>query len=456
MLKKVAAEQGGRKPPVVLRRHPTGKRVAVVGSGPCGLTAAHYLNVLGHLVTLYEARPQLGGMLRYAIPEYRLPKEIVEKEIKIIREGGVEMIVENRITSAQRLLEQGFDAVLFAIGAWKPVKMAVPGEDAPNVIDGITFLEKLNNGERVDIGKEVLVVGGGNTAIDASRASVRLGANVTQLYRRTRTEMPASPEEIAEAVQEGVRMEYLTAPVKIEGFEATCIRMKLGEPDDSGRPKPIAVAGSEYALRFSTLITALGQSAEASSAGLEERKDGTVQVDGAMATSLKGVFAAGDAAQGSSSIIEAIAQGRLACESVDRYLGGEGIIPEFMSEEENPTLADAAPPGIRRPIIRMAPIRSRVSGFLPVEKSYSKKDAVKEAGRCFSCDLRDFEVTIDSRICKGCGYCMEACTLGVFKHSDQFNPSGYKPFEVADSDRCVGCLRCLYACPDFAITVTQK
>jgi formate dehydrogenase (NADP+) beta subunit len=456
MLKKVAAEQGRRKPRVVLRRHPTGKSIAVVGSGPCGLTAAHYLNVLGHRVTLYEARPQLGGMLRYAIPGYRLPKEIVEKEIKFIREGGVEMIVESRISSAKSLLEKGFDAVLFATGAWKPVKMGIPGEDAPNVINGITFLEKLNNGERIDIGKEVLVIGGGNTAVDTARASIRLGARVVQLYRRTRAEMPASREEIGEAIQEGVRMEYLTAPVKIEGSRVTCIRMELEKPDEGGRPKPVPNAGSEYALNFDTLIMALGQSAEDSTAELAGRKDGTIQVDGALATSLKGVFAAGDAARGSSSIIDAIAQGRLACESIDRYLGGEGVIPEFMPEEEKPAPAEPAPPGAKRPVVRMIPTRTRVTSFLPVEKSYSKRDAVKEAGRCFSCDLRHFEVTVDSRICKGCGYCMEACTLGVFKQSDQFNLSGYKPFEAADNDRCIGCLRCLHICPDFAITVTQK
>jgi len=457
MLKKVAAEEGGRKPPVIIRNPSTGKSVAIVGSGPCGLTAAHYLNVLGHKVTVYEARPRLGGMLRYAIPEYRLPEEIVEKEIGFIRGGGVEMIAASRITSAKSLLKQGFDAVLVAIGAGKPVRMGIPGEDAANIIEGIAFLERLNIGERVDIGKDVIVIGGGNAAIDAARASIRLDAKVVQLYRRTRAEMPSSREEIAAAIEEGVRIKYLTAPVAVAGSQVACIRMELGELGEDGRPRPVPVVGSGYTLNFDTLIMALGQSAEASSVGLEGRKDGTIVVDSDTRTaSLQGVFAAGDATHGSSSIIEAIAQGRHACAAIDRYLGGKGILPEFIPEEESPVLVEPASPGEKRPVVRMIPLKKRLTTFDPVEKSYSKRDAVREADRCFSCDLRNFDVIVDGLICKGCGYCMDACTLDVFQQSEKFNPSGYKPLVAAYPDRCVGCRRCLYACPDFAIAVKEK
>ena len=178
--------------------------MAVIGSGPCGLTAAYYLNGQGHGVTVYEALPLPGGMLRYGIPEYRLPEEIVDREIALIRASGVEIVTGTPISSADALREKGFDAVLVATGAWKPAKMGIPGEDSPRVIDGISFLRQVNEGKAPAIGRRVIVVGGGNTAIDAARASVRLGAEVVQLYRRTRAEMPAGSEEIIEAVEEGV------------------------------------------------------------------------------------------------------------------------------------------------------------------------------------------------------------------------------------------------------------
>ena len=456
MLKRVAAEQGGGRPPVVTKRPSTGKNVAVIGSGPCGLTAAHYLNVLGHKVTLYEARPMLGGMLRYGIPEYRLPKEAVDKEIGFIREGGVEMVVNSPVSSAGTILDDGFDAVLAATGAWKPVRMDIPGEDNPDVIDGISFLERINAGREVPIGKKVLVVGGGNTAIDAARTSVRLGADVSLLYRRTRSEMPANTEEINEAIDEGVILEYLTVPVRIEKSRAVCVRMKLDKPDSDGRPKPIPIKGSEYSLAFDTLIKALGQSAEAAAVGLEGQEDGTVLLgqDG-MVLSRKGIFAAGDAVKGPTTIIEAIAQGRSACSAVDKFLRGEGIIPEVLPEEDTASVPQTAPQAAKRPAVRAISLKKRRTTFAPVEKSYDKKAAIKEASRCFSCDLQHYDVAINSLICKGCGYCVEACSLDVFRQSEGFNPSGYKPFEPVNKERCVGCLRCVSICPDFAIEITE-
>ena len=457
MLKKAAAENGGRKPAAIAKRPATGKQVAVIGSGPCGLTAAFYLNGQGHRVTVYEALPLAGGMLRYGIPEYRLPEEIVEREIAAIREAGVEIVTGAQVSSAESLREKGFDAVLVATGAWKPVRMGIPGEDSPGVVDGIVFLEQVNAGQAPAIGRKAVVVGAGNTAIDAARAALRLGATVTLLYRRTKAEMPAASEEIAEALEEGVRIEYLTAPARIEKGRATCIRMRLGDADESGRRAPLPVAGSEYGVEFDTLIMAIGQSADAAAVHLDALKNGTVRVDpGSLATAKRGIFAGGDAVTGPSTIIEAIAQGRLACASIDRFLGGTGIIAEALSAEAALTPPEAAPQGVKRPRTRAIAMKRRRSTFEPVEQTYRKSEAAAEASRCLSCDLRDFDVAVNGLICKDCGYCREVCSFGIFGQSAEFNPSGYKPAVAEKSEQCIGCLRCLYICPDFAITIREK
>ncbi len=458
MLKRVAAEKGERKSGTakITKRPPTGKRIAVIGSGPCGLTAAHYLNIQGHRVTVYEALPLPGGMLRYGIPEYRLPEEIVDREIGLIRDGGVEIIAGAPVSSAEALKEKGFDAVLVATGAWKPARMGIPGEDSPRVIDGLSFLAQVNGGKSPAVGRKVVVVGGGNTAVDAGRAAIRLGAEVVQLYRRTFSEMPASGEEVIEAVEEGVRVDYLTAPVKIEEGHMTCIRMRLGDADASGRPAPVPIAGSDYHLRFDTLIVAIGQSADAASVNLEGGKNGTVCADpGSLTTSKRGIFAGGDAVKGPSTIIEAIAHGRLACISIDRFLGGAGVIPEALSEEGRSEPPEAAPRGSGRPETRKIALSRRRAAFDSVERAYSGKAAAAEASRCLSCDLRDFDVVINDLVCKDCGYCREVCSFDIFSQSADFSPSGYKPAVAANTDRCVGCLRCLYICPDFAITIRE-
>ena len=457
MLKRAAAELGSNSPARIIKRPPTGKRVAVIGSGPCGLTAAYYLSGQGHEVTVYEALPLPGGMLRYGIPEYRLPEEIVNREITRIRASGVEIITGMPISSAAALREKGFDAVLVATGAWKPAKMGIPGEDSPKVIDGLSFLRQVNEGKSPAIGRKVIIVGGGNTAIDASRASVRLGAKVIQLYRRTQAEMPAGREEVIEALEEGVDLQYLTAPVKIEDGQVTSIRMRLGEPDASGRPTPVPVSGSEFPLQFDTLIMAIGQRADAASVHLEGEKNGTVRVDqDDLATPQKGIFAGGDAVNGPSTIIQAIAQGRLACTSIDRFLGGTGNLPEPLSKESDTEPPEAAPRGAVKPSVRKIALKRRCTTFDPVERTYGKKAAMAEAVRCLSCDLRSYDVIINGLICKDCGYCQEVCSLNLFEQSADFNPSGYKPAVAVHTDQCIGCLRCLYICPDFAITINEK
>ena len=456
MLKRVAAERGNKKQMKPMRGDRTGKKVAVIGSGPCGLTAAHYLNIRGHNVTVYEALPLAGGMLRYGIPEYRLPEDIVNREIERIIEGGVEVVTDMRISSAELLLGQGFDAVFVATGAWKPAKMGIPGEDLPGVVDGLSFLSKVNAGNPPLIGQKVIVVGGGNTAVDAARTAVRLGAQVVQLYRRTRREMPASSEEINEAIEEGVCVEYLTAPLRIENNQAICIRMQLGDADASGRRTPVPAAGTEYVLGFNTLIMAIGQSAAAASLCLEGQQNGTASVkQGNLATPKRGIFAGGDVVSGPSTIIEAIAQGRLACTSIDGFLGGVDI-EESLPQELKQKLPEPPLPGVLRPAVRTISLKKRCATFDAVERVYRRQEALFEAGRCLSCDLRNFDVTVDELTCKDCGYCREVCTLGVFGKSDHFNPSGYKPMIAENTDRCIGCLRCLYVCPDFAITITSQ
>ncbi|MDP1992296.1 MAG: FAD-dependent oxidoreductase [Syntrophales bacterium] len=457
MLKRAAAELGSNSPARIIKRPPTGKRVAVIGSGPCGLTAAYYLNGLGHEVTVYESLPLPGGMLRYGIPEYRLPEEIVNREIALIRESGVGIITGTPISSAAALREKGFDAVLAATGAWKPAKMGIPGEDSQNVIDGLSFLRQVNEGKAPAIGRKIIVVGGGNTAIDASRASIRLGAKVIQLYRRTQAEMPAGREEMIEAFEEGVDLQYLTTPVKIEDGQVTSIRMRLGEPDASGRPTPVPVSGSEFVLPFDTLIMAIGQRADAASVNLEGEENGTVRVDqDHLATPQKEIFAGGDAVSGPSTIIQAIAQGRLACTSIDRFLGGTGSIPELLSKESDTEPPETAPRGAVKPSVRKIALKKRCTTFDPVEQTYGKKAAMAEAVRCLSCDLRSYDVIINGLICKDCGYCQEVCSLNLFEQSADFNPSGYKPAVAVHTDQCIGCLKCLYICPDFAITINEK
>ncbi|MCK4723581.1 MAG: FAD-dependent oxidoreductase, partial [Dehalococcoidia bacterium] len=294
---------------------PTGKRVAVVGSGPAGLTAAYYLAKLGHSATVFEALPQTGGMLRVGIPAYRLPREILDAEIKEIENVGVEIKTNTRIESLDSLFEQGYDAVFLGLGAHRGTKMGVDGEDSPGVIDGVTFLRQVSLGEEVKIGKSIAIIGGGNAAIDCSRTVLRLGAKeVTILYRRTRAEMPAAAEEIEEAIHEGVEIIFLAAPnqvgVKNGRVELECLRMKLGEPDASGRRRPVPIEGSEFTTQFDNVIASIGQATEVPTQfEVELGRGNVIKVDSeTLATNREGVFAGGDVVSGPASVIEAIAQ----------------------------------------------------------------------------------------------------------------------------------------------------
>jgi len=456
MLKRVAAERAAEvRLPAPLAA--TDRKVAIVGAGPCGLTAAYYLALLGHAVTVFESQHCSGGMLRYGIPEYRLPDEIIDADVRLIEAVGVEIRTGRRIESADALMADGFDAVLLASGAWRAQGLDVPGENGASVLKGIAFLEAVNAGRPPAIGARVVVVGGGDTAIDAARVSRRLGAEVVQVYRRTRAEMPANAEDIEAAIEEGVRIEFLAAPLRIEPGRVQCIRMAPGEPDADGRRRPQAVPGSEFDVAADTVILAVGQAASAPATAAAREANGTLRARSEdLATSVPGIFAGGDAVTGPSSIIVAIAHGRTAAAAIDRHLGGNGDLLRFASARPATELHEGAPRGSHQHLPGHIPLATRLAGFALVEQAFDADTAAAEASRCLSCDLLAFDVQVDAALCKDCGYCDEVCGLDVFARLDTFHTSGYRPYVAAHAERCIGCLRCIYICPDFAISVRDR
>ena len=399
MLKRFAAEhdnglwkQNSRIVP------PTGKRVAVVGSGPAGLTAAYYLAKRGHSVTVFEALPEPGGWMRVGIPDYRLPKDILRAEIDEIRGVGVDIRVNTRVESWEELFGRGYGAIFLAIGAHQGLGIGVEGEDTPQVIDCGDFLTDVNLGRSLELGKRVAVIGGGNAAIDAARTALRLGAEeVTIIYRRTRAEMPASPEEVEEAVAEGVRIDFLAAPSRIvkrdSGLELECVRMELGMVDVTGRRRPEPVRGSEFIMSFDTIIAAIGQRIQIPDQfGLTIRRGNTIQVDpDTLATSREGIFAGGDAVSGPASVIEAIAAGRQAATSMDKYLGGSGDIDEVLAPPEEAANPLEETEEKWRPEMPACPVEQRIKDFSQVELGYTDQMATEEAMRCLRCDLEEQE-----------------------------------------------------------------
>jgi len=375
----------------------TGKRVAIIGSGPAGLTGAYYLAKRGHAVTVFETLPEPGGMMRYGIPEYRLPREVLAEEIGEIKSVGVDIRTNTRISSVDELFEHGYHAIFLAIGAHQGAKLRIEGEDSPEVMEGVSFLREINLGNKVRVGDRIAVIGGGNVAIDASRSALRLGAKeATIIYRRTRDEMPASEEEIEEALLEGVKIEFLAAPIRIERkndmVELTCIRMELGAVDKSGRRRPVPIEGNEFSLPFDTVIAAIGQVPDAPEKfGLPLERGNTIQVDDdTLATTREGVFAGGDAVTGPATVIEAIATGRRAAVSMDKYLGGSGIIDEELaSTEEIETLPELEEGERHRISIPTLTLSKRLCSFAEIELGLGEEMAIEEAKRCLRCDLEE-------------------------------------------------------------------
>jgi len=353
--------------------------------------------------------------------------------------------------------------VYICCGAHRGASLNIPGHDLPGVLDGIAFLKQVNLGEAVEVGDRVAVIGGGNTAVDAARSAVRLGAKTVQvIYRRSQAEMTAYEEEVGAAVFEGVQIEYLAAPVSIAqkngALAVTFGRMELGPPDAGGRPTPNPVAGSEFTNMFDSVITAVGQVAVGTASfGVALSGGDLIRTDArTLATDQAGIYAGGDVVSGPASIIEAIAHGRRAAESIDTFLGGSGNIDQALAPaEEQILVVDYQAPEQARVTMPCISLDERTCSFAAVETGLSEDLAIKEAERCRGCDARQFEVTLYGEGCKECSYCAEVCGLGVFEPADKFNEKGYRPMEVIRPQRCVGCLACFYACPDFSIDIRQ-
>jgi len=397
-LKRFAAEKdNGRWRSKVKIAPDSGKKVAIVGAGPAGLTAAWFLRTLGHAVTVFEALPAAGGMMRTGIPEYRLPRKILDREIKDIEKIGVNIKLNSRVESIDAIFDQGYNAVFLAMGAPSGAKMGIPGEEDPRVLDGISVLKAINLKDRIDLGSEIAVIGGGNVAIDVARCALRIGVKkVTILYRRTIDQMPANDEEIDEAMHEGIEISYLVAPQKVlpggKKLSVECIRMKLGEPDASGRARPIPIVGSEFVIQADRLIAAIGQASDVPASFSIVMKKGCIVVDDkTLLSSHKGVFAGGDIVSGPASVIEAIQASRKAAAAIDRYLGGKGKIDQRLipADDKFSCLGREEGFAYRKRVDRpVAPVSERLGGFVQEEGSLTQDQAVAEARRCMQCQMR--------------------------------------------------------------------
>lgn len=381
----------------------SGKTVAVIGGGPAGLTAAYYLTIMGHSVTVYDMMDKMGGMLRYGIPQYRLPKEVLDKEIAIIEKAGVKLVNNvklGRDFTIKSLKEQN-DAVIVAVGAWKSSSMRTPGEDLEGVYGGIDFLRAVIKGNAPEIGEKVAICGGGNTAMDACRTAVRLGAKeVYVIYRRTRNEMPADKLEIDEAEEEGVTYKFLTNPLSFNGENGklksvTLQLMELGEPDASGRRKPVPIEGKTEEIELDSVILAIGQKLVAEDVSeLTLNNRGNIEADpDFFTTDIEGVFAIGDATnRGASIAIEAIGEADRCARAVDAFLNGQALdtrVP-YISKRDESTIdySDREQKSRLNPKVLAPEVRNK--NFDEVSLGFTEEEAQEEAKRCLECGCREY------------------------------------------------------------------
>ena len=454
------------------------EKIAIIGAGPAGLAAANDLAGMGYKVTVFEKESQVGGMMMWAIPSYRLPREQIMFDVSHILARGVEIKTNTPIGKPGKtisdLSKEGYKSVFIAVGAQKGKRLEIPGEEGTQgVMDCLEFLKNVNAGDMRSPGKKVAVIGGGNSAIDAARTAQRLSPEVYIVYRRTREEMPALPWEIEEAEHEGVKFHYLAAPVrvltengKVRGLE--CIKMKMGKPDSSGRRRPEPVPNSEFVIETDCIITAISQESDlkflGDNHGFEVTKWGTIAVDEALMTNKKGIFAGGDVTLGPSTVIECIALGHLAAKSIDSYIRGEEIQKpkkkvwvtllddnEFNLREEN---YDAIP----REKMQMLPVVDRQGTFNLVELGLAESQAKVEALRCLKCDLN---INVETNECVLCGRCSMVCPVGALKQVDVSDESkAYRPYVSKDgivikyTDVCIRCGNCK-DCPVNVISLKR-
>ena len=404
-----------------------GIKVAIIGAGPSGLTSGFYLSQKGYDVTVFEKEPKIGGMLLLGIPEYRLPRHILEYDLDYIRSSGLDIKTNRALGknfTLNDLQEQGYKAIYIATGAHQSLKLDIPGEDIKGVIPGMKALSRLNLGKDIEIGRRVGIIGGGNTAVDAARRVLRAETSesvamidaarsalrttkpeeVTIFYRRTRMEIPAYKEELEGSLNEGIKIEFLTAPKKIiakDGKLIACefIRMKMGELDESGRRSPVPIKGSEFTVKLDTLIVSISESPDISflkKEGLEFSKWNTIVVNPeTLQTNKKGIFAGGDLVSGPNTVVDAVAAGKITAQSIDQYLNGEEVRREYkltrpskfiepieLSEIEIEELISA-----KRTAMPCLSPEKRKYNLLEVEQGYTEEQAIKEAMRCLRCEL---------------------------------------------------------------------
>ena len=437
----------------------TGKRVAIIGGGPMGLSAAYFLRQKGHDVTIFEAMPKAGGMLRYGIPEYRLPKEVLDEEILTISKMGVEIITDTKIGAdiPFETVREDFDAVLLGIGAWISTGVGCKGEDAEGVIGGIDFLRRVVRNEEIQLGEKVAIVGGGNTAMDACRTAVRLGAReVYNIYRRTKDEMPADMVEIEEAEEEGVIFKNLTNPLEVIKDENGHVKevvlqiMELGEPDESGRRRPVPVEGKTETIAIDTMILAIGQAVDASVFDCDKTRKNAIAYDKeTFMTSIPGVFAGGDCGNDKISIaVEAIADAKKVAESIDAYLDGEIIRyekPFFVERDDITEKTFEDRERQCRPVMPQLLPEERKDNFTEViPEGYTPEEAEAEASRCLECGCHDYF----------------ECKLIDLAHQYDVHPERFEgdkntveyeddhPFIVRDPNKCILCGLCVRVCDE--------
>jgi len=423
------------------------EKVAVIGSGPAGFSCAFHLAKRGFQVKIYEANSEPGGMMRYGIPSYRQPNYVLKQEIDNILRLGVELEcnVKVGVNIPFDQLRNEYDAVFLGVGAQKGVSINIPGKDAENVFTGVEFLKQVNTGKWVEVGNDVVVIGGGNTAMDCARVAKRLGANVSIVYRRTRMEMPAITAEIDEAMEERIMFRYHTNPTKLVLDEGRvvgllCVQMELKEPDASGRARPVPISGSEAFIPADTVIMATGQAVDYDGIDIQTVDQKWVYTNEFLMTSTEGVFAGGDAVAGLETVSLAIGQGMRAASAIEDYIEGNveselSQPPVVISRELNTYYYQP----VKRYEKEARPIHMRLKGFKEIYSTFDPDDIIAEADRCFSCGL-----------CFDCGNCYMYCPDNAVKKS---KTTGFYEF---DYDFCKGCGLCAKECPCHYIQMTLE